>query len=563
MEEFDSSHIKILRVNLKGHTYSWNLMDPLEYVSYPIVYILYNREELYVGETTNLIRRFSSHNTDLSKKHLNRRLIIFSDYFNKSVTLHLESYLIAFFSGDKKFKILNGNLGMATHNYYKRASYENVFSDLWKALIDMNLAGDSVANINNSNNFKYSPYKILNVDQQEKVIMILDGLLNNKKTFIVNGIAGTGKTALATYILKLLITPIAEVDLADLDDAFSNDIYKLTLQIQERYPNLKDEIALVIPMPSLRFILKETFVKIPHLSPDLVISPSEAARKKYRFLIVDEAHRLRRRMNIFNYRSFDNINGDLGLLDGDELDWIMSTTDSKILFYDRNQVIKPADVLDDKFNGVLAKNDTISLELTTQIRSKGGNLYSNFVNSLMNSTLPDNVKFASNQYDLFLVDNISDFRYTVLAHNNEVGLSRMVAGYAWDWKSKTDSSLFDIEIDQVSFRWNSTDVDWINSINSIEEIGTIHNTQGYDLNYTGIIFGKEIGYDHELKEFIIRSDQYKDITGKRGATPADLKKFIINIYRTLMLRGIEGTYIYCCDKDLKEYFRNHITTLVV
>ena len=30
---------------------------------------------------------------------------------------------------------------------------------------------------------------------------------------------------------------------------------------------------------------------------------------------------------------------------------------------------------------------------------------------------------------------------------------------------------------------------------------------------------------------------------------------IINSYLALLTRGIKGTYIYCCDKDLREYFK--------
>ena len=37
--------------------------------------------------------------------------------------------------------------------------------------------------------------------------------------------------------------------------------------------------------------------------------------------------------------------------------------------------------------------------------------------------------------------------------------------------------------------------DWINSTNQMTEMGCIHTTQGYDLNYAGIIFGSDITYN--------------------------------------------------------------------
>jgi len=38
----------------------------------------------------------------------------------------------------------------------------------------------------------------------------------------------------------------------------------------------------------------------------------------------------------------------------------------------------------------------------------------------------------------------------------------------------------------------------------------------------------------------------------------NFKKYILNIYKTMLLRGILGTYIYVCDKDLRDYFMNYI-----
>lgn len=43
----------------------------------------------------------------------------------------------------------------------------------------------------------------------------------------------------------------------------------------------------------------------------------------------------------------------------------------------------------------------------------------------------------------------------------------------------------------------------------------------------------------------------------------NMRQYILNIYLTLMTRGIEGTYIYAVDEDLRKYlhkFFNHILT---
>lgn len=54
------------------------------------------------------------------------------------------------------------------------------------------------------------------------------------------------------------------------------------------------------------------------------------------------------------------------------------------------------------------------------------------------------------------------------------GISRVVAGYAWEWKInprlKPDKPVFDINIQGYSYKWNSTQKDWVNSSNSLKEI---------------------------------------------------------------------------------------------
>src|SRR5690606_1806270 len=45
-------------------------------------------------------------------------------------------------------------------------------------------------------------------------------------------------------------------------------------------------------------------------------------------------------------------------------------------------------------------------------------------------------------------------------------------------------------------------------------------------------------------------------------TLAQLKEYIVNIYKTMMLRGIKGTYLYACDANLREYLSRFIPTKI-
>jgi DUF2075 family protein len=191
---------------------------------------------------------------------------------------------------------------------------------------------------------------------------------------------------------------------------------------------------------------------------------------------------------------------------------------------------------------------------------KGGNGFVDFVNNLLNNTFKNKeFKYNDTNYDLLLFENFSDFVKELRGKNKKHQLSRFIAGYAWPWISKNDHSAYDIEIENIQLKWNSTANDYINSDINAQEVGCIHTTQGYDLNYAGIIFGPEIIYNPVSKEIEIVRENYKDRNGT--ATIRDnaiLKDYVVNIYKTIMLRGILGCYIYVCNGNLRNYFKRHI-----
>ena len=54
-------------------------------------------------------------------------------------------------------------------------------------------------------------------------------------------------------------------------------------------------------------------------------------------------------------------------------------------------------------------------------------------------------------------------------------------------------------------------------------------------------------------------ERYKDRHGKHTSlTPAHMIDYILNIYKTLMTRGILGTFVYACDPQLSSYLAGYI-----
>ncbi len=531
---------------------------------WPLVYILSdgNVKEAYVGETTDAYARMSSHLKNEQKKKLTAVHLITSDKFNKSATLDIESNLIKYISGDGQYVLLNGNLGLANHNYYqKKEVYWDIFNDIWNTLRAEGITRHSIEHIDNSDLFKYSPYKSLTVEQRAGLLMIIKSLNDEStKNVIVEGGAGTGKTILAIFLFKMLCSNNDDFNYKEFGDD-ELEFIELIKSVKEKYP--KPEMALVVPMSSFRSTLKKVFKNIKGLSASMVIGPAEVVRKKYDIIVVDESHRLRRRVNLgAYYGAFDKACEKLNL-DKDtssELDWVVSQSNKTILFYDKAQSVKPSDAKTADFDKLKAAKLTKIERLKSQFRVRGGNSYVDFIDRLLNCRLIENEgEFDSKEYEFILFDRIEDMVEQIKLRDSENGLSRLIAGYSWEWISNKDANAFDIQIDNLELKWNGTSNDWINSENSVNEVGCIHTTQGYDLNFAGIIFGNEITYDKASNTINIIKDNYFDKNGKQSINdPLELKNFIINIYKTIMLRGIKGTYVYVCNLELREYLSNYI-----
>jgi uncharacterized protein len=501
---------------------------------WPVVYLIEDGKEIYVGETTNVYSRSKQHYEKPQKNKLKRIHIIADEEYNKSATLDIESSLIQYMSADKSFVLQNGNKGLSNHNYYDRQKYQAKFEVIWDKLKQKKIAKRDLLDIKNSDLFKYSPYKALTEDQSDFVKKIFTDIKNNKaKTYIVNGQPGTGKTVLATYLVKYL---------------------------KEHKDTKHLKVALVIPMKPLRETIRKVFRNIKGLSANMVVIPNDVVRGDYDLVIVDEAHRLKRRRNLgAAFGAFDSINKILGLhREATNIDWIIKKSKYQIFFYDKNQNVMPADVGPEQFDQL---KDVVKYDLTTQLRVQAGEKYIKFIEDLLN--IREN-KDGFGTHDFKLYDDLDKMVNDIKEKDIKLGLCRMVAGYAWPWLSNPDRNENpadnDIRIGNCRLKWNSTAIDWVNSPNAINEVGCIHTTQGYDLNYVGVIIGPELRYNPDSGNLYINKSEYYDRNGRAGVTDGEeLKRYIINIYKTLLTRGIEGTYVYVVDNDLRKYLEKFIS----
>lgn len=518
-------------------------IDDDKVVNWPMVYILSNSTSAYVGQTTSVATRINQHGANEEKRDFETVSIIFNEEFNSSVITDYEHRLIGYMHADGRYVLTNKNDGMADANYFSKKTYATMFEELWEELRQLELAHHSISEIEESEVFKYSPFKALTTDQRvalDRILCAIDKGLENSGPIVVEGMPGTGKTVLAVYLLKTLR-----------DNPSYNDL----------------NIRILEPVTSLRNTLRKSLSNVSGLSPNDIISPTDLIKsslgyksgrdKNFDILLVDESHKLKRRVNLgTQFGNYDAVNRELGLpKHASQMDWILDQARLPVFFYDPLQSIGPSCLEPDAIMARLGKAAETPIRLESQMRVKGGDAYLRYVRGILDGTYLEKLTFEG--YDLVLHDNFTDFVESFARDYERHNLSRMVAGYAWKWKSKKNPSIDDIIIDGVGLKWNCTYDNWvgrgIESPETAHEVGCIHSIQGYDLSCCYVIIGNDLIFDENTGSPAANRSSYYDRNGFATASPEELGRYIKNIYYVLLTRGILGTHIYVTDPALRSY----------
>lgn len=517
--------------------------------NWPMVYILANQDSAYVGQTTSVATRINQHEASEEKKDFDSVNIIFNEEFNTSVITDYEHRLIDLMHADGRYCLTNKNDGMTDTNYFSKASYSEMFDDLWESLRRLELADHTIDEIEESEVFKYSPYKGLTTDQRlalDNILSAIDNGLENAKPVVVEGMPGTGKTILAIYLLK-------------------------SLRDNPKYKDMN--IRIVEPVTSLRKTLQKSLRGVSGIDKNDIISATDLTKSDYGYadgkkkcfdiLLVDEAHRLKHRVNLgTQFRNYDKTNKKLGLpKEATQLDWVLDQAKLPIIFYDSLQTVGPSCISADVMQSTLGQAIENPIRLDSQMRVKGGKQYLEYISSILAGKNPKPRTFEG--YDLVFHDSFSDFVTSFETTFDKHNLSRMIAGYAWKWKTKDneDLNLYDIEIDGIGRRWNCTYENWVGKgvedAQIAHEVGCIHSIQGYDLSYAYVLIGEDIELDPENSLLRANKEHYYDRNGFATASPEALTQYIKNIYYVLLTRGIYGTHIYVQNKELRDYLKKY------
>lgn len=279
-------------------------------------------------------------------------------------------------------------------------------------------------------------------------------------------------------------------------------------------------------------------------------------------LIVDEAHRLTEKSGLY---------GNLG---ENQMREIMAAARTSVFFLDEDQRVTLKDF--GTREGLLAAAAELGAEvhearLESQFRCSGSDGYLAWLDNALGIRETANVTLAPEDYRFGVMDDPAALIRRIEALNRENGRSRVVAGYCYDWVSKKRPEAFDIVFPEhgVARQWNLTrhGSTWLVAPDSVEQVGCIHTCQGLELDYVGVIVGRDLvaGEDRPVTDPARRARTDHSIRGYKSwvkrepeAAKAAVDRVIRNTYRTLMTRGMKGCFVWCEDPALNDRFRERL-----
>jgi DUF2075 family protein len=97
---------------------------------------------------------------------------------------------------------------------------------------------------------------------------------------------------------------------------------------------------------------------------------------------------------------------------------------------------------------------------------------------------------------------------------------------------------------------------WAHDPNGINQIGCIYTAQGFEFDYVGIIFGRDLVYNFDEQCW----DGQKEFSADKAVKRSKEKftELVKNVYRVLLTRGMKGCYVYFMDKDTERFFRSRM-----
>lgn len=362
---------------------------------------------------------------------------------------------------------------------------------------------------------------------------------NEKSVIIVHGGPGTGKSVIALNILAEAAQKKLNVRYGCKSKPFTEGLRKLVGRGAEiMFDNL------------YRFV------------------PNKVKENEIDLLLIDEAHRIEKTSNHQYTKPEDRT-------DMPQIEQLVRCSKTTVFFIDDRQNVRSSET----GNSGLIRESAVKygaglheVTLQTQYRCMGSNDYLLWIESVLGYS-DDKLLFRKNdQFDFRIFSSPKEIMDLLLQKEAEKPNSaRMTAGFCWPWSNKLDSNgdlVKDVRIGDFAMPWETHDkithipkgyvkwYEWAYKPEGIKQVGCIYTAQGFEFDYAGVIIGNDLCVSKFGERLSGDIEATRDPMLRRN--PENFEKYIKNIYRTLLTRGMKGCYVYFTDKNTEQFFRERM-----
>lgn len=288
-------------------------------------------------------------------------------------------------------------------------------------------------------------------------------------------------------------------------------------------------------------------------------------------LVCDEAHRIRE-------HSWSRFTKAAERTDRLQVDELLGAAKVSVFFVDDLQVVRPGEIGSSALIREQAEAlgiPVIEHTLEAQFRCGGSEGFVQWVeNTLGMSRTPFVLWDPTEEFDFDIVDTPEELEALIRTHSAAGHTARLSAGFCWPWsKPNPDGTLVhDVKINGWSMPWNAKPDAarlaagipksnyWASDPGGIDQVGCVYTAQGFEYDFAGVIFGRDLVYRHGTG-WVGQPEHSYDSVVKRAAkhgTGAGFPQLVKNTYRVLLTRGLRGCAVYFQDDETKDFFLSRI-----
>jgi len=294
------------------------------------------------------------------------------------------------------------------------------------------------------------------------------------------------------------------------------------------------------------------------------MSYGDAEPNEVDVLLMDESHRIREKTG-YPFKSTGRL----------QIEDLIRACKIAVFFVDDLQVVRPNEIGNVGFikeNSERLGCKIHEIELNSQFRCAGSDAFINWVNHMLHIRITANPEWIPDPNFEFRIFESAKTLDEAIKEKVEEGFSaRLTAGYCWHWSDRpeADGSLHeDVVIGDFRRPWNAPngitnirrDIPkasfWAYDTNGINQVGCIYTAQGFEFDYVGVIFGKDLKYNFSTNEWEGFPGESHDPSIRSSGD--SFLQLVKNTYRVLLTRGHKGCYVYFMNKDTENYFRSRI-----